>query len=65
MGETDITLSGFDMSTGERVTMSELVANKVWLDISLMRLIEFSRWSAARHNQWRKYCFTDVSLCQW
>ncbi len=33
-GETDITLSGFDMSTGERVTMSELVANKVWQDIS-------------------------------
>ena len=34
-GETDITLSGFDMSTGERVAMSELVANKVWQDISL------------------------------
>ncbi len=34
-GQTDITLSGFDMSTGERVIISEKVAEQVWLDIGL------------------------------
>jgi len=29
-GETDITISGLDLSTGERVTISENVANDVW-----------------------------------
>ena len=33
-GETDITLSGFDLSTGERVLISESIANKVWTDIN-------------------------------
>ena len=33
-GETDITLSGFDLSTGERVVISESIANKVWQDIN-------------------------------
>ena len=33
-GETDITLSGFDLSTGERVVISESVASKVWQDIN-------------------------------
>ena len=33
-GETDITLSGFDMSTGERVVISESVANNVWQEIN-------------------------------
>ena len=32
-GETDITLSGFDMATGERVTISEHVATKIWHEI--------------------------------
>ncbi len=32
-GETDITLSGFDMSTGERVRISEDVANELWSEI--------------------------------
>ena len=32
-GETDITLSGFDMATGERVTISEHVATNVWHEI--------------------------------
>ena len=34
-GETDITLSGFDLSTGERVVISESIANKVWQDINI------------------------------
>ena len=34
-GETDVTLSGFDMSTGERVTFSENVANNLWDEIQL------------------------------
>ena len=29
-GETDITISGFDLSIGERVTLSESVANNMW-----------------------------------
>ena len=33
-GETDVTLSGFDLSTGERVVISESVASKVWQDIA-------------------------------
>ena len=33
-GETDVTLSGFDLSTGERVVISESVASKVWQDIT-------------------------------
>ena len=33
-GETDITLSGLDMSTGERVIISQVVADKVWSDIN-------------------------------
>ena len=32
-GATDITLSGFDMSTGERVALSEVVADRVWQEI--------------------------------
>ena len=32
-GETDVTLSGFDLSTGERVRISELVAHQLWNDI--------------------------------
>jgi len=32
-GETDITLSGFDMSTGERVRIPEAVANELWNEI--------------------------------
>ena len=32
-GKTDITLSGFDMATGERVTISEHVATKIWHEI--------------------------------
>ena len=34
-GETDVTLSGFDISTGERVTFSEIVANQLWQEIQL------------------------------
>ena len=34
-GETDVTLSGFDMSTGERVTFSQGVANQLWNQIQL------------------------------
>ena len=33
-GETDITLSGFDMSTGERVALTEYVANSMWQKIN-------------------------------
>ena len=33
-GETDITLSGLDMSNGERVIISQVVADKVWSDIN-------------------------------
>ena len=29
-GQTDITVSGFDLSKGERVTLSEVLANEVW-----------------------------------
>ena len=29
-GETDITISGFDLSIGERVTLSESLANEMW-----------------------------------
>jgi len=29
-GETDITVSGFDLSKGERVTLTEVLANEVW-----------------------------------
>ena len=32
-GETDITLSGFDLSTGQRVIIDESVAGKVWQDV--------------------------------
>jgi len=43
-GETDITLSGFDMSTGERVRITEDVANQVWDSITndskLSRIID-------------------------
>ena len=34
-GETDITISGFDLSTGERVTITENVANDVWSRIQV------------------------------
>lgn len=34
-GETDITLSGFDLSTGQRVLIDESVAGKVWQDVLL------------------------------
>jgi len=34
-GETDVTLSGFDMSTGERVKISERIAHQLWQDIQL------------------------------
>ena len=34
-GETDITLSGFDMSTGQRVVIDESVASNVWEAISV------------------------------
>ena len=34
-GETDVTLSGFDFSTGERVVITENVANSLWSEISL------------------------------
>ncbi len=34
-GETDITISGLDLSTGERVTISENVANDVWSRIQV------------------------------
>ena len=33
-GETDVTLSGFDFSTGERVVITENVANSLWSEIS-------------------------------
>ena len=29
-GETDITISGFDLSVGQRVTLSESLANEMW-----------------------------------
>ncbi|MDG1551235.1 MAG: hypothetical protein P8Q95_05870, partial [Candidatus Poseidoniaceae archaeon] len=32
-GETDVTLSGFDLSTGERVRIPEAVAHQLWDDI--------------------------------
>ena len=32
-GETDVTLSGFDLSTGERVRIPEAVAHQLWEDI--------------------------------
>ena len=32
-GETDVTLSGFDLSTGERVRIPEAVAHQLWQDI--------------------------------
>ena len=34
-GETDITLSGFDLSVGERVVLSEELANSMWDGIQL------------------------------
>jgi len=43
-GETDITISGFDLSIGERVTLSESLANDMWNGIqdhsSLQGVIE-------------------------
>ena len=39
-GETDVTLSGFDMSTGERVIFSESVANQLWDEIQLDESLE-------------------------
>ena len=32
-GETDITISGFDLSVGQRVTLSESLANEMWDEI--------------------------------
>ena len=34
-GETDITLSGFDFSTGERVVIDERVATNLWSEIGI------------------------------